>query len=66
MTNRYAGSCHSCGNRVEPEAGILERIGKKFVVWCKGCYNQSDMSGDEDRACGLRAYEDRCAEQCGR
>ena len=65
MTNRYPGNCHSCGKRVSTAAGILERIGRKYVVWCMACYNRSDNSGEEDRCCGNRAYEDQCAQACG-
>lgn len=62
-TNKYAGKCHGCGQSVDAHAGILERNGRKWVVWCEGCFDKSDHSSYEDRACGDRAYEDRCASQ---
>jgi len=65
MTNKYAGTCHACGERVRPGDGILERIGRKWMVWCAGCYNRSDNSGEEDHCCGNRAYEDQCAKATG-
>lgn len=65
QSNRFPGKCHSCGKSVPMFKGILERIGRKYVVWCEPCYNKSDKSGDEDRICGDRAYEDACAEKCG-
>lgn len=59
----------ACGCAVSPGTGKVERSGygrhTKWLVWCLDCYNRSDNSGDEDRCCGNRAYEDRCAEQCG-
>ena len=65
MTNRYSGECHACQKHVEAGAGIVEKIGRKWQVWCADCYNASDKSGDEDRCCGDRAYEDACAAACG-
>lgn len=67
MENRYPGKCVECGAHVPAYAGFLERrpFGKKFVVWCMSCYTESDNSGQEDRACGDRAYEDECAQKCG-
>ena len=65
-SNRYAGACTACGKLVRPGGGVLERKGRVWVVWCMPCYDESDMSGVEDRECGLRAYEDRCAEIIGR
>ena len=65
MINKYAGTCHDCGQAIAKGDGILERISGKYVVWCKSCYNKSDNSGDEDRCCGNRAYEDQCAVACG-
>ena len=65
MTNKYSGTCHDCGKGVRPGDGILERIGRRWVVWCEDCFNRSDKSGYEDRCCGERAYEDQCAEITG-
>ncbi len=65
MTNRYAGRCHDYGKTVESGSGMLERIGRRWVVWGRGCYNRSDNSGEEDRCCGNRAYEDKCSEMTG-
>ena len=65
MTNKYQGRCHDCGKTVQAGSGKLERIKGKWVVWCLPCYNRSDNSGEEDRCCGNRAYEDSCARACG-
>lgn len=65
MTNRYAGKCHDCGCHVSKGSGVLEQVGRKWVVWCQNCYDRSDNSSYEDRACGNRAYEDQCARACG-
>ena len=69
MTNRYAGTCKACGKHVVANTGVLEKVGYgrrgSWVVWCLDCFNASDNSGEEDRQCGNRAYEDRCAERCG-
>jgi len=65
MTNRYPGKCHSCGKHVERGKGVLERVGRNWLVWCMDCYDNSDNSSHEDRACGNRAYEDQCARACG-
>ena len=65
MTNKYAGKCHDCGRAVRSHEGVLERIGRRWVVWCQACYDRSDNSSYEDRACGNRAYEDACARACG-
>ena len=70
MSNRYHGKCHSCGCSVSPGAGKIERKSnfysrrdiQSWIVWCMSCFNASDNSGEEDRCCGNRAYEDRCAE----
>lgn len=71
-SNRYAGRCHACRKQVAEFAGHVESTGgyyngkrQKFILWCKDCYNKSDNSGDEDRCCGNRAYEDACARACG-
>lgn len=67
--NKYPGVCHACGKPVSSGAGHLERSGRgrygKWLVWCGPCYNASDNFGPEDRECGNRAYEDRCAAVCG-
>ena len=69
MSNRYTGICHSCGCKVSPGTGKLERkagYGRQpWLVWCMDCFNASDNSGEEDRCCGNRAYEDRCSEMVG-
>ena len=70
MTNKYAGKCGACGADVAPSAGILEyapayRRRRRYILWCRACYDKSDKSGAEDRACGNRAYEDECARRCG-
>lgn len=65
MGNKYPGKCHACGKAVGKLEGDLERVGRKWVVWCKSCYNKSDNSGAEDRMRGDRAYEDACAAACG-
>lgn len=62
--NKYPGKC-SCGKSVAAEEGFVERNGRKWIVWCTVCFDKSDHSSHEDRACGDRAYEDRCAAQCG-
>jgi len=64
MTNKYKGTCHACASIVPAHKGILERIGRKWIVWCESCYNDSDNSSYEDRECGNRAYEDQCARAC--
>jgi len=68
-TNRYAGTCNACKARVEEGVGVIEwKAGYPrghYIVWCKACYDRSDCSGDEDRCCGNRAYEDQCARACG-
>ena len=70
--NLYHGECNACHKPVAKRAGYVEfkqtgrgRRGGHYIVWCKACYNASDNSGDEDRACGDRAYEDACARACG-
>ena len=67
--NRFPGVCHACGKPVASGQGMLERSGRgrygKWLVWCAPCYNASDNSGPEDRECGNRAYEDRCAAAVG-
>lgn len=65
MENRYKGICHACGEQVKAGEGKLERVGRTWVVWCAACYDRSDNSSYEDRECGDRAYEDRCAEGAG-
>lgn len=69
MTNRYGGTCHACGKPVAANAGEVERVGAgrraRWQLWCLDCFNESDHSGPEDRLCGDRAYEDRCAARCG-
>lgn len=74
MNNRYSGKCEACGQTVAEGAGNLEYVGKwsgdrkrksPYRLWCWDCFNKSDNSGPEDRCCGDRAYEDRCAEACG-
>ena len=64
MSNRYGGECHACGKPVAAGAGVVERAARgrysRWLVWCESCYNRSDNSGPEDRACGDRAYEDAC------
>jgi len=66
MTNKYSGSCHSCGALVTPGEGHIERLGRgKWLLWCGPCYDRSDSSSYEDRVCGNRAYEDECARRCG-
>ena len=65
-TNRYTGTCKACLTKVPAGTGICERTGyRKWIVWCMSCFNASDNSGEEDRCCGNRAYEDRCAEMVG-
>ena len=69
VSNRYPGRCHACGRHVAEFEGIAEKKagGRRagWLLWCEPCYNHSDNSGPEDRACGDRAYEDRCAEAVG-
>jgi len=74
QTNRYAGKCEACGRTVQAEEGNLEYVGKysggrrrksAYKLWCTNCFDASDNSSEEDRCCGNRAYEDRCAEACG-
>lgn len=73
MKNKYKGSCHCCHKPVEAFQGILEsksgyRGGRRtntWLVWCQECFDKSDNSSYEDRQCGNRAYEDRCARACG-
>lgn len=66
--NRFSGRCHACGQYVRPREGVLENVGGHrpvWRVWCLECFNRSDNSGPEDRCCGDRAYEDRCAAAVG-
>ncbi len=65
MTNTYSGYCRGCKRRVLAGTGELERIGRKWVVWCMPCFDESDNSGPDDRMCGNRAYEDQCARAVG-
>ena len=73
MANKYPGQCHCCKQTVPAGTGILESTGgyyrghrsARWLLWCMSCFNRSDNSSDEDRACGNRAYEDRCAAACG-
>ena len=65
MSNRYTGKCEDCGTRVSARQGVLERAGCNWVVRCQPCFDKGDHSSFEDRECGDRAYEDRCAAQCG-
>ncbi len=71
IPNRWSGVCTDCGAIVEPGAGKIERNpaprGRKDRYWlrCHPCFNKSDHSSLEDRACGDRAYEDACAQACG-
>ena len=64
--NKYRGKCHACGKVVEAGEGMLERKAGGYrrrgswLVWCMPCYDASDNSGEEDRCCGNRAYEDAC------
>lgn len=60
MINRYQGTCHACRARVPVGEGEVERIGRRWKLWCQRCYDASDNSSFEDRACGNRAYEDAC------
>jgi hypothetical protein len=69
MVNKYSGPCHACGKQVEAGKGIVERVRvsgrrSRYILWCEDCYNASDHSGQEDRCCGDRAYEDCCARAC--
>jgi len=69
--NKYAGCCHACKSRVPAGAGYIESTGRcpsgrlAWRLWCLSCYNASDNSSEEDRACGNRAYEDACGAACG-
>lgn len=70
--NRYPGKCEACGADLKAGSGKLEYVGtgghrrkSAYKLWCLACFDKSDCSGDEDRCCGNRAYEDRCAEACG-
>ncbi len=69
MSNRFAGTCNGCGKPVAAGAGKLERSGygrhAKWLVWHPACFDASDNASDEDRCCGNRAYEDRCAAAVG-
>jgi hypothetical protein len=65
MANRYPGKCNSCGESVKAGEGHIERAGRRWIVWCQDCFDRSDNASAEDRECGNRAYEDRCAEACG-
>ena len=72
MLNRYPGKCNACGNIVAPNTGKLERKGnfysrgrQSWILWCMSCFNTSDCSGEEDRCCGNRAYENRCSQMVG-
>ena len=65
MVNRYDGYCNDCGKSVRAGEGHIERSGKKWIIWCNDCFDGSDNSSDEDRCCGNRAYEDRCAAAVG-
>ena len=53
------------GGAVPALSGVLEHTGRKYIVWCQSCFDKSDHSGEEDRCCGDRAYEDSCAAACG-
>lgn len=72
-TNRFKGTCVGCNCNVTPGAGILEyrsvysrgRMVDRIQVFCTPCFDKSDNSSAEDRQCGNRAYEDKCAEACG-
>jgi rRNA maturation endonuclease Nob1 len=68
VSNRFPGRCHACGRQVKEFEGYAEKAsrGRRWLLWCMGCFNESDNSGPEDRCCGDRAYEDRCAEAVGR
>jgi hypothetical protein len=72
IANRYAGACNACNKIVKPGEGRLEWVGRpirrrgnQYKLWCLECFNRSDNSGEEDRCCGDRAYEDACAMACG-
>lgn len=75
VVNRYSGKCHACGCQVLAGDGVVERKEGYFkrsrrgsggwILWCKSCFDASDLSGVVDRECGLRAYEDQCARACG-
>ena len=65
MTNKYKGKCSDCGKSIPACEGILEatglrQYGKRYKLWCETCFDRSDNSSYEDRACGDRAYEDQC------
>ncbi len=68
-TNRYEGTCNACHKPVPAHTGKIEPVGfgrrAKWRVWCLTCFDRSDNSGEEDRCCGDRAYEDQCAARCG-
>lgn len=67
--NRYAGHCDCCKQPVAAFAGKIEKVGigrhSKWRIWCLTCFDRSDNSGAEDRACGDRAYEESCSAACG-
>jgi len=50
--------CHDCGKVIAEGEGISEYTGVKDIIWCQDCYDRSDNSSYEDRACGNRAQED--------
>jgi hypothetical protein len=64
-TNRYPSKCNNCQTEMPAGKGILERSGRRWIVWCEPCFNRSDNSSHEDRECGDRAYEDASANACG-
>lgn len=63
--NRFSSRCQACGKKVRSYEGKVEWNGRKWVVWCMACFDQSDNSSYEDRVCGNRAWEEQCAERCG-
>ena len=66
MTNKYKGTCNHCGQHVPAHKGTLEKVNRKWVVYCDQCnFDRMDHSSEEDRCCGDMAYEDACARQCG-
>ncbi len=65
VSNRYPGKCESCGQAIKKHEGILERAGRRWILRCQPCYDQSDNSSNEDACCGDRANEDACAARCG-
>lgn len=75
VTNKFSSKCNACQKPVPAGAGVVEhkpgwnkhrrRNTGRWICWCLDCFNRSDMSGPEDRECGLRAYEDRCAAAVG-